>query len=285
MTRDQAVASRAGAWAAKHAAKTLLGYIMDTRLAGSPPGGRETVSVPDAWDAWWACYRAGIPLGQAGVRIQAGEGSCPECSGHAALLAIADPPGHPGTDPASCGCLLRWAGIMRGPGPDAGWPPAVLSLALVKPGADAGRIQGMLGAWFEVLQAEEFALDVAGTRRLYPEAYGAEYVAARDAYLTSGPVRVLILLARDPSVNLKEVKASVRRRLPGGDSLRNHLHMPDNPGEAFADIGLLTGTGNLADLHRRYERDHAPARLAFYRTALGSAESRADRLPADGRPG
>ncbi|MGH3250951.1 MAG: hypothetical protein ACRDOI_32745, partial [Trebonia sp.] len=204
--------------------------------------------------------------------------------GHAALLAIADPPAHPGTDLGSCGCLLRWAETMRAPGPGAGWPPSALSLALIKPGADAGRIQDMLGAWFEVLKAGESGLTATGTRRLYPEAYGADYVTGRDAYLTSGPVRVLILLARDPSVNPREAKASIRKRLPGGDTLRNHLHIPDNPGEAFADIALFAGTTELAALHRRYERDHAPARLAFYRTALGIAEPGADRLPAAGQP-
>jgi hypothetical protein len=282
MTRDQAATPRTSAWSAKHAAKALLGYVIDTRLAGGPSPDRETVRVPDAWDAWWACFRAGIPLGHSGVRIQAGEGSCPDCSGHAALLAITDPPGHPGTDPGSCGCLLRWAEAMRSPGPDAGWPPSALSLAVIKPGADAGRIQGMLGAWFEVLKADEFALATTDTRRLYPEAYGAGYVAERDAYLTSGPVRVVILLARDPSVNPKEVKASIRKQLPDGDTLRNHLHMPDNPGEAFADIGMFAGPSELADLHRRHERDRAPARLAFYRTALGVTEPRADRLPASG---
>lgn len=282
MTGDKAVASRANAWSAKHAAKALLGYVIDARLVGGPSPDRETVFVPDAWDAWWACFRAGIPLGQSGVRIQAGEGSCPDCSGHAALLAIADPPEHPGTDSGSCGCLLRWAATMRGAGPAAGWPPSALSLAIVKPGADAGRIQGMLGTWFEVLRADEFVLAATDTRQLYPEAYGAGYVAERDAYLTSGPVRVLILLARDPSVNPKEVKAGIRKQLPCGDMLRNHLHMPDNPGEAFADIALFAGPGELADLHRRHERDHAPARLAFYRTALGVTEPRADRLPAPG---
>ena len=278
MTRNRADASRSRAWSAKHAAKALLGYLMDTRLTGVPSPGRETVSVPDAWDAWWACYRAGVPLGQAGIRIQAGEGSCPACSGRAALLAIASPPAHPGTDPGPCACLLRWAGAMRAPGPDAGWPTSRLSLALVKPGADAGRIQDMLGAWFEVLKADQFGLAAADTRRLYPEAYGADYVAERDRYLTSGPVRVLVLLARDQSVNPRDVKASIRKRLPGGDTLRNHLHMPDNPGEAFADVSLFAGTAELTDLHRRYERDHAPARLAFYRAALGVAAPGADRL-------
>lgn len=36
MTWEKAVASRTSAWSAKHAAKALLGYVIDTRLAGLP---------------------------------------------------------------------------------------------------------------------------------------------------------------------------------------------------------------------------------------------------------
>lgn len=275
--------SEPDAWSVKHAAKALLGYILDARLSGRVPAARETETavMPTVWDAWWACFRAGMPLGKAGVRVQP-DGNCPECAGPAALLAVADPPEHPGTGPGPCGCLLRWAEAVRSPGPEAGWPPAVLSLALIKPGAPAGRIQGMLGAWYEVLAAEEFALTTADTRRLYPEAYGAEYVADRDAYLTSAPVRVLTLLARNPATNSKDAKASIRCQLAGGDALRNHLHMPDNPGEAFADIAQFAGYDQLTELHRRYERDHTADRMAFYRAALGISGGSADRLPAGG---
>jgi nucleoside diphosphate kinase len=270
-----------GAWAAKHAAKALLGYALDSLLTRTEPGAQETATAPSPWDAWWACYRAGLPLGATGIRARAVGGACAGCAGRAAALAATDPPGHPGTEAGPCGCLVRWATVLRAPGPAARWPPMSLSLALIKPGAPAGRVQGLLASSFEVLAARELTLTVADTRRLYPEAYGASYVADRDAYLTSGPVRVLTLRARHAAVNGKDVKAGIRGRI-GGDALRNHLHMPDNPGEALADIAHFAGYGELAGLHRRYERDHAPSRLAFYRTALGISEPAAHRLPAAG---
>jgi hypothetical protein len=271
-----------GAWAARHAAKALLGYVLDARLTGSAPAGRATAFVPDAWDAWWACFRARLPLGTTGIQVQAGGGSCPQCTGRAALLAVADPPQHPGPETGPCGCLLRWATAMRSPGPAPAWPPAVLSLAIIKPGAPVGRVQDMLGSWFDILGAREVTLTTDDTRRLYPEAYGADYVADRDAYMTSEPVRVLTLRARSPSVKSKDVKAAIRRELAVGDSLRNHLHMPDNPGEVLADVAQFAGYRELAELHRRYERDHAAGRLAFYRAALGISESGTHRLPAAG---
>jgi hypothetical protein len=270
-----------GAWAAKHAAKALLGYALESLLTGTEPGGREAATMPSPWDAWWACYRARLPLRATGIRTRAARSACAGCAGRAAALAGADPPGHPGTEPGPCGCLVRWATVLRAPGPSARWPPMSLSLALIKPGAPAGRVQGLLASAFEVLAARELTLTVADTRRLYPEAYGAGYVADRDAYLTSGPVRVLTLRARHAAVNGKDVKAGIRGQI-GGDAVRNHLHMPDNPGEALADIAHFAGYGELAGLHRRYERDHAASRLAFYRTALGIGAPAADRLPAAG---
>jgi hypothetical protein len=270
-----------GAWLAKHAAKALLGYVLDGLLTGAPPGEQETAVVPGPWDAWWACYRAGLPLPATGIQVRAGGTMCPACAGRAGALAAADPPGHPGTEPGPCGCLLRWAAVLRSPGPPAGWPPVMLSLALIKPGAPAGQVQGLLAPWFEVLSARELTLTTADTRRLYPEAYGGSYVAERDAYMTSGPVRVLVLRARHPAVSGRNVKAAIRDRI-GGDTLRNHLHMPDNPGEALADIAHFAGYGELAALHRRYERDHAASRLAFYRAALGIGEPGTHRLPAAG---
>jgi hypothetical protein len=264
----------------RHAAKALLGYALDTLLSGIPAGDSGT-RVPNPWDAWWASYRTGRPLAATGTRVSAGGGACADCAGRALALAAASPPGHPGTEPGPCGCLLRWAAAMRSPGPPAGWPTAALSLALIKPGAPAGLMRGLLAVDFDVLAERELVLTTADTRRLYPEAYGAAYVAERDAYLTSGPARVLTLLARHPAAGCWDVKARIRAQA-GGDVLRNHLHMPDNPGEALADIAHFAGYGELARLYRRYERDRTSSRLAFYRTALGIGPSCADRLAAAG---
>jgi hypothetical protein len=265
---------------ARHAAKALLGYALDTLLSGTSAGDSET-RVPDPWDAWWASYRTGRPLAATGTRASAAGGACPDCAGQALALAAASPPGHPGTEPGPCGCLLRWAAAMRSPGAPAGWPPTALTLALIKPGAPAGLIRSLLAGDFDVLTYRELMLTTADTRRLYPEAYGAGYVAERDAYLTSGPAQVLILVARHPGAAGRDVKARIRA-LAGGDALRNHLHMPDNPGEALADIAHFAGYEELARLYRRYERDRTSSRLAFYRTALGIGPPCADRLAAAG---
>jgi hypothetical protein len=265
---------------ARHAAKALLGYALDTLLSGTPAGDGGT-RVPNPWDAWWAAYRTGRPQAATGTRVSAGGGACADCAGRALALAAASPPGHPGTEPGPCGCLLRWAAAMRSPGPPAGWPPTALSLALIKPGAPAGLIRSLLARDFDILADRELVLTTADTRRLYPEAYGAAYVAERDAYLTSGPTQVLTLLARHPAVGCRDAKARIRAQA-GGDALRNHLHMPDNPGEALADIAHFAGYGELAQLYRRYERDRTSSRLAFYRTALGIGPPCADRLAAAG---
>ncbi len=264
-------------WPVKYAAKALLGYLMDIRLTAAGPG--PVVSVPSPWDAWWACYRAALPLPGSAPRIVIGDRSCPSCTGRARGLAAGSPPGHPGTGAQACGCLLRWAEQMRAPGSPVTWPPACLSLALIKPDAPASPITNMLAPAFEILGSRQQTLTVSQTRRLYPEAYGADYVRDRDAYLTSGPVQVLILRARRAGTDPGAVKARIREHI-GGGALRNHLHMPDNPGETLADIAQFAGYAELEQWYRRYERDHTARRLAFYRTALGIGPAGADRLPA-----
>ena len=268
-----------GYWPVTYAAKALLGYLMDIRL--TTPEAGPAVSVRSPWDAWWACYRAAIPLGALALRIVVRDRPCPSCTGRALRLAAASPPGHPGTTPQACGCLLRWAEQMRARGPRAAWPPVCLALALIKPDAPAAAITDMLALDFEVIGTRELTLTTGETRRLYPEAYGADYVRDRDAYLTSGPAHVLILRARRASIDPGAVKMQIREHI-GEDALRNHLHMPDNPGEALADIAQFAGYQELAQLHRRYERDHTARRLAFYRAALGIGPAGADRLPAAG---
>ncbi|MDQ2883753.1 MAG: hypothetical protein M3Y48_22000 [Actinomycetota bacterium] len=64
------------------------------------------------------------------------------------------------------------------------------------------------------------------------------------------------------------LKADIRRRLGGGDVLRNHLHMPDSPGDAFADLDHLAGAETFSRLYERYEGDRAAQRLARYRALL-----------------
>ncbi len=264
-----------GRWPAKYLPRALLGHVMETLLSGHTC--EETVQLSSPWDAWWACYRAVLPLGRLGIGVTAPDKGCGDCVRDAFALASADPPRHP--DPGAarpCGCLLEWAVRMRAPAPRVAWPPLSLTLALAKPGAPSEAIRAGLQHSHQVLRAVAVHLTTDDTRRLYPEAYGVGYVAARDAYLTSGPVLVLALRAGTTAAGAQQVKDRIRDAL-GGDRLRNHLHMPDNPGEALADIGHLAGDELLAGLYERYERDRAGHRLAFYRAALGIRSGDADR--------
>jgi hypothetical protein len=172
-----------------------------------------------------------------------------------------------------------WSGRvrMRSPAGQVSWPPVSLSLALLKPGAPWDWVGRQLASAHQVLLSFQRTLTTMDTRRLYPEAYGATYLAARDAYLTRAPVLVLVLRALAPgSETSGQVKTSIRHEL-GGDVLCNHLRMPDNPGEALADIAHFAGERTLAELHGRYERDGTAGRLAFYRAALGIGQAGAHR--------
>jgi hypothetical protein len=263
--------------APKHFAKALLGYLLERRLT-VPAADPVTVAVPSAWDAWWACYRAAIPLRSAGITVTVTPPACAACRDRAIALASSDPPGHPGSGrPDPCGCAQRWAAMVRAPGVPACWPTTSITFALLKPGGPWPSISSELAARYDILAATHRTLTTADTLRLYPEAYGERYVRDRDAYLTSGPVCLLTLLDREPDP--ASLKAQIRGRL-GAGTLRNHLHMPDNPGEALADIAQFTGHENMTILYRRYERDRAAGRLAFYRTALGIRPAAADRYRA-----
>src|SRR5216683_2159987 len=232
---------RASSWPARHLPQALLGYVLETRLAGLSAGA-PVVTVTSPWDLWWVCFRTAIPAGQVGVTATAPAPSCAACADDARELAAADPPRHPGMTPGrACGCLLEWAVRMRAPAAPVTWPPLSLTLALIKPGAPVQALRARLERTSDVLQAREQTLTTADVRRLYPEAFG------------------------EPG----ELKKRLRQEMGATDVMRNHLHMADNPAEALADIRHLAGQDVLAGLYERHERDRAADRIAFYRAALG----------------
>ncbi|WP_334028664.1 hypothetical protein [Nocardia terpenica] len=149
---------------------------------------------------------------------------------------------------------------------------------MVKPGTDRTTVRTLLEESHRVLATHRRWLSTADTRRLYPDAYGAEYLADRDAYLTGGEVSVLILLTQ-PGVlaTAKRIKTELRHRLGCSNPLRNGVHMPDCPGEAYCDIAHLCGADTLVELYERYDHDHAVDRLDRYRDLLAPRPSRPGR--------
>lgn len=263
---------------ARYAPHTRLGLILENLLLGAPFG--ET-AVDNPWEAWWISHRLAQPAIALGVDPRQAPGACAACREAAARLAAHRPPRHTDTlaAPPECGCLDRWCRAIRTPAEPPAWPRTRLSAALIKPGAPRAPITRELAAHYRILHQRPLHLGVADVRRLYPEAYGADFVAAVDDYLTSGPCDALVLLAADTAPEPRTVKSDIRQHL-ATDRIHNHLHMADNPGETFADLAHLVGPTVLTDLYERHERDLAPQRLEHYRTVLGSPSPRAGRLPS-----
>jgi nucleoside diphosphate kinase len=151
--------------------------------------------------------------------------------------------------------------------------PQRLTLALLKPGAPREPIRTRLRTVLREVHTVERHLTAEDCDRLYPDAYGAEFVAPRTAYLTGGPVQVIVLAGDVDAVAVGSALKRTLRADLGTETLRNHVHMPDNPGEALADIALLAGWDVLDQLYRRWEihhgERHVAARLAGYRAHLG----------------
>jgi hypothetical protein len=244
----------------------VLGLALDGELSGRP------AALPDLghpWDAWWVAVRSG---GRARPASRS-YGACPQCVSLTATAMTACIPAHPRHEERTCGCHRVWAGAMRAllPEGDLPAPPQRLTLALLKPGAPRPAIRLRLRSALEEVHTVERELTADECDLLYPDAYGVDFVAQRTAYLTSGSVQVVVL-AGDPAAVAEGValKRAVRADL-GVGVLRNHLHMPDNPAEALADIALLAGWDVLQQLYRRWEgtdEQLLATRLAGYRAHL-----------------
>ena len=261
--------------------KALLGHAVEAPFApGRPVPLRARVECP--WDLWWVCVRAGMPPADLGLVVTGPGGeSCEGCWRRVLDLVSAVPPGHPDTGTGACGCLREWAVDMRRPGPEVAWPALGTQVALVKPGTATRVVRRLLEDDYEVLGTSGRRLVTADVRRLYPDAYGAAYVAAQDAYLTSARLDVLVLRAGPDPPDPRQVKARIRRRLGGRDVLRNHLHMPDSPGDTLCDLTHLAGQRLPAGLYGGDERDRAGLRLDYYRAVLAAGQRGTGRV----RPG
>ena len=257
--------------------KALLGFAVEARLAcGRPVPLRVRIECP--WDLWWVCLRAGLPPADLGLVVGPGGESCDRCWRRVLDLVAAVPAGIPDTGTWACGCLRGWAVDMRRSGPQLGWPALTTQVALVKPGAATPVVRRLLEEVYQVVEVGGRRLTTGDVRRLYPDAYGAAYLAAQDAYLTSARVEVLVLRAGPDPPDPRAVKARIRRRLGGRDVLRNHLHMPDNPGDTLCDLAHLAGQRLLPGADEGDERVRAGRRLDYYRAVLASGQRGPDRL-------
>lgn len=252
----------------------LLAYAVERHVTGH---GQPLERAGDGpWDVWWVCYRTQRTAAGFGMDPGRATGRCEDCATDASRLAFHSPPEHPDqTFPRRCVCLLHWARSMRQPASDIAWPRWRLTVGMVKPGSDPVALRELLARSHIVLEEHQRSLIPADVRRLYLDAYGRDYVARRDDYLTSAPVTVFVLLASPSAIGkAKDIKSDIRRLLGEGDVLRNHLHMPDSPGDAFADLDHLAGTTTFSRLYERYERDRAAQRLARYRALLAQPHAR-----------
>ncbi|MDQ2883963.1 MAG: hypothetical protein M3Y48_23130 [Actinomycetota bacterium] len=190
--------------------KALLAYAMERQITGhgwplDRPG-------DGPWDVWWVCYRAQRMATEFGLDPRHTADRCEVCAVDASRLAFYTPPSHPQGAPRGwCTCLLDWARSMRRPGPDIIWPGWRLTVSMVKPGSDPALVRELLVEGHDVVGEIQRRLTPADVRRLYPDAYGREYVARRDDYLTSAPVTVFVLLA-----SLSAIGKAKDNRVGGG---------------------------------------------------------------------
>lgn len=254
--------------------KALLACAVEQHATGQRQSLEQAGNGP--WDVWWVCYRAQRTAAEFGLNPGHVAGRCEVCTINACKLAFHAPPEHPdGTPRRACSCLLDWAQSMRRPAPDITWPGWRLTVAMVKPGSNPVPVRRLLAESHTVVEEVQQHLTRADVRRLYPDAYGQDYVARRDDYLTSAPVTVFVLVASPAAIGkAKDIKSDIRRLLGDDDALRNHLHMPDSPGDAFTDLDHLAGTATFSRLYERYERDRAAQRLARYRALLEQPDPR-----------
>ncbi|MGH8906383.1 MAG: hypothetical protein ACRD0K_07695 [Egibacteraceae bacterium] len=109
--------------------------------------------------------------------------------------------------------------------------------------------------------------------RLYPTAYGCEFIERMRRYLTSEDCWALLLRVQQDIPDLSGYKAALRAGVPSGELLRNLIHMPASLGELYSDLALFFGK-HLAQ--RAYDDHHDgrhARRLALHRALLAARPS------------
>jgi nucleoside diphosphate kinase len=266
----------------RHRVTAMLGLYVESLMGRREMPGELRAWARSPWDLWWVAYRAGAAASEQFREVAVDLGRCGTCTGQVLHLLAEPAPAHPHDLPQEpCPCMRSWAVRMRSRVAPVRWPEYRAGVALTKPGADAARIVDLLCAeGCTIVSNQILRLTTPDVRRLYPEAYGAQFIQRQDTYLTSDTSRAVVLLlppawSSDPVA----LKTSIRAAIGGTDQLRNHLHMPDNPAEAVCDLLHLTGWPLTEELYERHERDRAWERTEGYRRVVerGPAQPRALR--------
>lgn len=155
-------------------------------------------------------------------------------------------------------------------------PVGAHCLVLVKPDVMVEPVLAALEPTLQVERRQTRLLRPEDVRRLYPTAYGSEFVGRVVNYLTSGPCTLLLAAARQPISNLDEYKARLRRRLGVIDDLRNAVHVPASLGELYSNLAQLLGQAAVWEAYDEHSGTKHERRAAFYRVVLGAGPGARD---------
>lgn len=147
---------------------------------------------------------------------------------------------------------------------------------LVKPRVAVESVLAALEPVFQIEGCEARELGPKDVRRLYPTAYGAEFVGRVVDYLTSGPCTLLLVSAWQPIPSLDVCKALVRGQLGVMGNLENAIHLPASLGELYSNLTQFLGHAATREAYNEHNGTKHERRVALYRTLLGAGSSSRD---------
>lgn len=250
----------------------VLGILLEYQLQDrDQPPIHQYLTSP--WDLWWISLRSGLSATDLGVQPgRYGDGRCQCVAQVTQLVRHAATHGPIPTAGRPCSCLLTWAVTMHQiaePSRPFAWPATRIAVALLKPGSDIDRIRTLLEHTYLVTDILDRTLTTVDVRWLYPDAFGAAYVARQDTYLTSGPTSILCLATHDRhGAHTRHIQESIRDGLGATDHVRNQIYMPTSPGEIFAALVRFWSARWLIDTYEAHERGHSSERIRVCRDIL-----------------
>jgi nucleoside diphosphate kinase len=205
-----------------------------------------------------------------GIDPDSAKATCSACKPYIRELLSGDPV-YPGwSAPIPCDCFGQWSAGMRTPEDEGQFPSLRFCNCLIKPNADSNRIISVLNASYEIVAAKNITLTVPDIRRMYPESFEALYLPVHNGYLTSSESVVVLMCAKNETTDHRHEKMRIRGLLSGGDCVRNHLHMPDNPGDTIADLLHLSPELDQRSLVHSSDVASAERRVALYKSIMSA---------------